>query len=204
MAMSMAESWTISAGGQVYGPYSLEQMQAFHAEKRLAAHSLIARAGEEQFHHANEDPEFAALFQPAEAPTITPAQPAAHSAAHSAAHGRFGARADGDAGSPGHFVIIAEMKSGSTSNLEEVIFSLGVAHQFGPQAWVLSSSSSINAVRTALVQKLGKHDTLFIVDSAHDKVAWFNFGPETDARIRKMWSRPTEHAGPEKQASSRT
>ena len=43
----MAESWTISAGGRVYGPYTLEQMQGFHAENRLADHSLIARAGEE-------------------------------------------------------------------------------------------------------------------------------------------------------------
>ena len=197
--MIMAESWTISAGGQVYGPYGLEQMQAFHAEKRLAAHSLIARVGQEQHHRASEDPEFAALFHPADAPAITPAQPAAHSAAP----GRFGARAESDSGSPGHFVIVADMKSRPTSGLEEEIFSLGTAHQFGPQAWVLSSQASINAVRTALAQKLGKHDTLFIVDSVHDKVAWFNFGPETDARIRKMWSRPTEHAGAEKRASSR-
>ena len=194
--MIMAESWTISAGGQVYGPYSLAQMQAFHAEKRLAAHSMIARAGEQQFHHANEDPEFAPLFQPE-----APAQPAASPAAP----GRFGARAETEmaGATPGHFVIVAEMKSRSVAGLEEEIFSLGTAHQFGPNAWVLSSHASINAVRTALVQKLGKTDTLFIVDSVHDKVAWFNFGPETDARIRKMWSRPTEYAGKEKRSSRR-
>ena len=39
------------------------------------------------------------------------------------------------------------------------------------------------------MQKLGKLDTLFIVDATHDKAAWFNFGPETDTRIRRMWSR---------------
>ena len=196
--MIMAESWTISAGGQVYGPYSLAQMQAFHAEKRLAAHSMIARAGEQQFHHADQDPEFAALFQTA---ADAPAQPAAQPAAPA----RFGARAETDiaGATPGHFVIFAEMKSRSTAGLEEEIFSLGAAHQFGPSAWVLSSHASINAVRTALVQKLGKTDTLFIVDSVHDKVAWFNFGPETDARIRKMWSRPIEYAGTEKRSSSR-
>ena len=42
----MAESWTISVGGRVYGPYSLEQMQGFHAENRLADHSLVARASD--------------------------------------------------------------------------------------------------------------------------------------------------------------
>ena len=91
------------------------------------------------------------------------------------------------------------MKSRSITGLEEEIFTLGPAHRFGPQAWVLSSEASINTIRNALVQKLGKIDTLFIVDAAHDKAAWFNFGPETDSRIRKMWSRPRT-AGTEKRA----
>jgi hypothetical protein len=197
----MAESWTISVGGRVYGPYSLEQMQGFHAENRLADHSLVARAGEEQFHPASEDTELALLFHPVPSaqaltePAIPePAQP----------H-RFGSRAEPDAGSggPSHFVVIADMKSRSITGLEEEIFTLGPAHRFGPQAWVLSSEASINTIRNALVQKLGKIDTLFIVDAAHDKAAWFNFGPETDSRIRKMWSRPTEHLGEEKRAIRR-
>jgi hypothetical protein len=95
------------------------------------------------------------------------------------------------------------MKSSSISGLEEEIFNLGQAHRFMQQAWVLSSDASINTIRNALVQKLGKIDTLFIVDAAHDKAAWFNFGPESDTRIRRMWSRPIEHAGPEKRAVRR-
>jgi hypothetical protein len=189
----MAESWTISVAGRVYGPYSLEQMQGFHAENRLADHSLVARAGEEQFHPAIEDEELATLFQSAEQPQAAP-QP----------H-RFGVRAGEDhgAGTPCHFVIIADMKSGSIMGLEEEIFSLGQAHRFQSQAWVLSSEASINTIRNALVQKLGKLDTLFIVDAAHDKAAWFNFGPESDTRIRKMWSRPVEYTGPEKRTAHR-
>ena len=50
---------------------------------------------------------------------------------------------------------------------------------------------------------MGKIDTLFIVDAAHDKAAWFNFGPETDTRIRKMWTRPIEHLGAEKRTVRR-
>jgi hypothetical protein len=192
----MAESWTISVGGRVYGPYSLEQMRSFHAESRLADHSVVARAGEEQFHPAIEDPELAPLFgaqAPAEALVSEPAQP----------H-RFGARNDADIqAAPAHFVIVADMKSRSITGLDEEIFTLGPAHRFGPQAWVLSSEASINTIRNALVQKLGKIDTLFIVDAAHDKAAWFNFGPETDTRIRKMWSRPAEPQGGEKRAIKR-
>ena len=177
----MSESWTISVGGRVYGPYSLEQMRGFHAEGRLADHSLVARAGEDQFHSANEDPALAAFFQPQH--QAAPAQPEAPSGPH-----RFGAEPEAT-GERTHYVIIADMKSRSITGLEEEIFNLGPAHRFMPQAWVLSSEVGINTIRHALVQKLGKIDTLFIVDAAHDKAAWFNFGPENDARVRRMWTR---------------
>ena len=53
------------------------------------------------------------------------------------------------------------------------------------------------------MQKLGKLDTLFIVDAVHDKAAWFNFGPEADTRIRRMWSQPVEYSGSEKRSVKR-
>jgi len=200
----MAESWTISVGGRVYGPYSLEQMQGFHAENRLADHSLVARAGEEQFHPASEDAELALLFQPA-ATEAAAEQAEPILAAEPTQPHRFGAKSEAENGheGPAHFVIVADMKSRSITGLEEEIFTLGQAHRFGPQSWVLSSEASINTIRNALVQKLGKIDTLFIVDAAHDKAAWFNFGPETDTRIRKMWTRPVDFTGSEKRAARR-
>ena len=198
----MAETWTISVGGRVYGPYSLEQMQAFHAENRLADHSLIARAGEEQFHPASEDAALAPLFQPAPAPEP---EPSVEPVMEPAQPHRFGARAEPEAADqgPAHFVIVADMKSGSIAGLEDEIFKLGQAHRFSAQSWVLCSDGSINIVRNALVQKLGKLDTIFIVDASHDKAAWFNFGPEADTRIRKMWSKPVEFAGTEKRTARR-
>jgi len=167
-------------------------MQSFHAEKRLASHSLIARQGQEQFYPAGEDPELAALFQAVAEVADQPSQPKS-----------FGMRFDPDAGSLGHFVIVADMKAGSIIALEEEIFAMGVAHRFGQQAWVLSSEASINTIRSALVQKLGKTDTLFIVDAAHDKAAWFNFGPEADTRIRMIWSRAGELPGADKKSIKR-
>ena len=183
----MTVSWTLSVGGRVYGPYSLAQMQSFHAERRLASHSLIAREGQEQFYPAGEDPDLAVLFQASAVAPVSSDQPKG-----------FGMRFDSDSGTLGHFVIVADMKARSITSLEEEIFALGVAQRFGEQAWVLSSEASINVIRNALVQKLGKTDTLFIVDAAHDKAAWFNFGPETDTRIRMIWSRTGDQAGLEK------
>lgn len=197
----MAETWTISVGGRVYGPYTLEQMQAFRAENRLADHSLVARGDDEQFHPAGEDPVLASLFHadpPREAENIPASEPAQPH--------RFGARTEPETSSSGptHFVIVADMKSGSIAGLDDEISKLGPSHRFSPQAWILSSEAPINIVRNALMQKLGKIDTLFIVDAAHDKAAWFNFGPEADTRIRKMWSKPVEFSGTEKRSVKRS
>jgi hypothetical protein len=189
----MAETWTISVDGRVYGPYTAEQMRAFQAEGRLATHSLVARAGEEQFHPAGEDADLAQLFP---APAASPSDSDANTPEPNAAAEprRFGREAESGVGERSRFVIIADMKSGSISALEEEIFNLGHAFRFMPQAWVLTSEASLNTIRHALMQKLGKIDTIFVVDTIHDRAAWFNFGPEADSRVRRMWSRTPEGA----------
>jgi hypothetical protein len=187
---AMTDSWTISVGGRAYGPYTLGQMQSFHSEGRLADHSLVARTGEDQFHPAREDAELASLF------AVQPAQPVAAPVVAAASEPlKFGRNpAAAESGEPSHFVIISEMKARPIAALEEEIFSLGQAQRFMPQAWILVSELSINQVRSALAQKLGKVDTLFIVDAAHDKACWFNFGPQNDARARALWQRPGDTA----------
>jgi hypothetical protein len=95
-------------------------------------------------------------------------------------------------GQRGRFVIIADMKSRSITGLEEEIFNLGPAYALMPQAWLVTSDLPINAMRNQLVQKLGKLDVLFIVDATHNKAAWFNLGPESDSRIRRVWSTQSE------------
>jgi hypothetical protein len=189
----MAETWSISVGSRVYGPYSIEQMHAFHAEGRLATHSLVARAGEEQFHPAGEDTELALLFPTVAAPVSEPMPEAAAPQSQPEPH-RFGRETESSASDRSRFVIISDMKTSSISALEEEIFKLGPAYRFMPQSWVLTSEASLNTIRHALMQKLGKLDTIFIVDTVHDRAAWFNFGPEADTRVRRMWSRTPEGA----------
>jgi hypothetical protein len=165
-------------------------MEAFVTEGRLARHSLVCREGESTPRPAGEYPQLASLFrQPTERPAAGPAGRTAPS---------FG-RSDRDDGARerAQFIIIADLKSGSVAALEAEIFNLGPAYPVLPQAWILSCEGSVNAVRNALVQKLGKRDVLFVVDATHNKAAWFNFGPEADARIRRIWSRtdaPTNRA----------
>jgi hypothetical protein len=188
----MSDTWIISAAGQSYGPYNLQQMQTFVGEGRLAAHSMVAPAGENNFRQASSYSELVRLFAPAgPMPSATGKFVTASGVEcdEETISPTFGRSTDEPrTGERGRFVVIADMKSGSISGLEEEVFNLGPAQPLMPQAWLLISDQPINAIRNALVQKLGKLDMLFIVDATHNKAAWFNFGLEADARIRRIWT----------------
>jgi len=184
----MSDYWIVSVSDRAYGPYTTEQMEGFAAEGRLAASSLIARAGETAFRFAGEEPQFSALFQPSKTAPVAgleslqdKGQPVAQ---------KFG-RSDTDTkpGERGRFVIITDMKSRSIQGVEEEIYKMGSAYSLLPQVWLLISEMSVNAIRNLLTPQLGKLDALFVLDATHDKAAWFNFGPEADTRIRKLWAK---------------
>ncbi|HTP75765.1 MAG TPA: DUF4339 domain-containing protein [Rhizomicrobium sp.] len=189
----MAESWNISVGGRSYGPYSFSQMQAFVAEGRLAAHSQVAPEGSADFHPAGDDTQLGALFAPAKKSEPIPSATgqfltARKNGSDDVIANTFGRGSRDERGTEhGRYLILADMKSKSISGLEEEILNLGPAYSLMPQVWILVSDQTVNGVRNALVPKLGKIDTLFIVDATHNKATWFNFGPETDARIRRVW-----------------
>ena len=180
----MADTWTLSAGGRTYGPYTFEQMQSFAAEGRLAPHSPVALDGDPLYRPAGEDARLSQLFLDTRVAPAAVAQPLrSDDSVHA-----FG-RSDSDVKPErARFLIVADMKSRSVTGLEEEIFNLGPAYALMPQAWIVSTTLSINAVRNTLIQKLGKLDVLFVVDTTHNKAAWFNFGPESEARIRRVWN----------------
>ena len=192
----MPTSWIVSVGGRAYGPYADAQMQAFASEGRLAPQSLVAVNGDTRFRAAADEPALAAFFgvaKPAPFETANSLKPADSNPTSAFGKNDETAKSSG----PAHIIIIADMKSRSIDGLEEEIFKLGPAFAFLPQAWLLSSELSVNAIRNQLVQQLGKLDALFVVDASRDKAAWFNFGPESDTRIRRNWARtpeaPTTH-----------
>ena len=192
----MSDTWNISVGGRSYGPYDLSQMQSFVTEGRLAAHSLVARTGQEIFHSASEDNQLSRLFDTAKAPIPSASGKfltAGRTTGDDTSAQSFGRGQDKvHANERGRYLILADMKSGSISGLVEEVQKLGETFQLFPQAWLLVSDQSINSVRNALVQKLGKIDVLFVVDATRNKAAWFNFGLEVDSRIRKVWSAQNE------------
>lgn len=183
----MPDTWTVNTGERTYGPYTITQLQAFASEGRLAPHSLVARTGEQEYHAAGEDPHLSNLFRTPQSVT------AIAQALRNDQPRAFGRKeSDAEPGETSHYIIIADMKSRSVAGIEEEVFALGPAYAVLPQVWLLTCDLSINAVRNALVQKLGKLDMLFVVDATRDRAAWFNFGPEADARIRRLWARAGE------------
>jgi hypothetical protein len=177
----MTSTWTIKANDRCFGPYTPEQMRSFAVEGRLAPHSLVAQGGTDRFAPAAEYDELAALFRPA---------PQAPRPVFFTAEGDLGAAYavhEPETPAPSRFVIIADMKSRSISGLEQEILRCGQAVSLMGQSWLLISDMSINALRNALIQRLGRIDMLFIADTTRNKAAWFNYGPEGDARIRRVW-----------------
>ena len=207
----MIGAWTINVSGRVYGPFSSERMRGFVSEGRLAPHSLVAREGSSDWHEARDEPEFSDVFAhrgqatsagapetnvaapaPQTAPSPQPTQPqppapAPHSSQSRAPHANGVVAGEHVTA---HFAVIIDQKAQSAaSNIEGAINSLGHSYRLTNNVWIISTDQTVSAVRNRLVQELGKADSLFVIDASRGKAAWFNFGPEADVRIRRVWQK---------------
>jgi hypothetical protein len=191
----MIGAWSINVSGRVYGPFSSERMRGFVNEGRLAPHSLVAREGSADWHEARHEPEFSDVFSHRGAPVAAvqevkavPSQaPAPGPTPSPYASQANGVSAVADQAAA-HFAVIVDQKS-QAINLESAIGSLGPCHRLTQNVWIVSTDQSVSAVRNRLVQELGKADSLFVIDASRGKAAWFNFGPEADVRIRRVWKK---------------
>lgn len=174
----MIGAWTLNVSGRVYGPYTSDRMRDFIAQGRLAPHSLVTREGSRDWHEAREEPEFSDFFRPnGAAPHFGMQGVATQQAAEHVEPARA------------QFAVIVDQKSRSPGDLEKAIMALGPAYRLSSSVWILTTDQTVNAVRNRLVQELGKLDTLFVIDATRGKAAWFNFGPEADVRIRRVWQK---------------
>jgi hypothetical protein len=178
-------SWRINVSGQVYGPYTGQQIKAFATEGRLAPHSIV-QAGDGPWITAIDDPVLGQLFVQKQAQ-----KPSAPVAAQG-----FGARAAAEsslAAAPeptsANFVVIADLRSRGSGPFEGAISRLGEAYRLNPLVWLLHTDRTAGTIRNELIQHIGQNDHLVIVDATRGKAAWFNLGPEGDSKIRRVWKR---------------
>lgn len=170
---SLNGMWRVNVSGQVYGPYTGHQLRDFAAEGRIAPHSIV-QAGDEglgPWITAIDDPVLGQLFVKSIFERSLPA-------ADTGADASFA-----------NLVVIADLRSGP-AGFETTLAKLGDSYRLSSQAWLLHTDRTVGTVRNELVQFLGSHDGLFIVDTSRGgKTAWFNLGPEADAKIRKVLRR---------------
>ena len=164
-------TWRINVSGQVYGPYTGQQIKAFAEEGRVAPHSIVQADERGPWITAIDDPVLAQLFAK---PFGRVSQPAPERGAEI---------------SSANFVVIADLRSGSQT-FETALAKLGEHYRLSSQAWLLHTALTVGGVRNELVQHMGSLDGIFIIDASRGgKTAWFNLGPEADAKIRKVWRR---------------
>jgi hypothetical protein len=180
---SGAVSWRVSVGGKVYGPYDHAQMESFVVEGRIAAHSIVASGENGPWLAATDDPLLARFFmrtasREVDAQPKPRAQPVIEQVFVTDAkqHGF-------------NYIVIADIKSRSGYGFERELAKLGDSYRLSMTVFLLRSDFPISQVRNALVQHLGKTDSLLVVEANQSKSAWFNLGPQAEAQIRRVWQR---------------
>jgi hypothetical protein len=183
--------WVLQVSGRIYGPYTGHALKEYAREGRVVPQSVVARtgqaAGEENWLAASEDPVLSTLFdntQPITAqPVLNPS-----SAEKQVSYGPRKTQVDRRA-KPTAFniMIVADVKTRSSGPMENALMSLGPSFKLSANAWVVHTPSGAPEVVNLLTQHLGSSDRLFVVDATRNRTAWFNMGPETDAKIRQVW-----------------
>ena len=202
--------WTLKYGDKIYGPYTLQAMQTYVAEGRVAGHSLIAPEGTPlgaaSWRRADEVPDFADLFSPredeipgegeteeSEYPVTRPNRPIIDGTEARPKYGPGKGQVERRKRPEScNFMIVLDVKTRYAGPLEQSIMSLGPAYKLAPNIWCVNTppETTAPALLNDLSQHIGATDTIFVVDATRDRAAWNSRGPEVDAKIRKVWRRP--------------
>ncbi|MDO8289076.1 MAG: hypothetical protein Q7T44_07640 [Parvibaculum sp.] len=207
---SSADRWLLKYGDRVYGPYSHDAMTGYIAEGRVIATSLIAPEGTaaedttwqpassvdafaESFGIPKEQdrvaPNYRSPVEQAEEQDVAAPQREVTTDArptYGPAKGQIDRRRQPETA---NFIVIMDIKARYAGQLEQAIMSLGPAYKLAPNVWCVNTDSTAAGLLNDLSIHIGKTDSMFIVDATRDRTAWHNLGPETDAKLRRVWRR---------------
>lgn len=198
--------WLLKYGDRVYGPYTHDAMKSYIAEGRVVSQSLIAPEGtlpgSDAWRPAAQTAPYAEFFGravPTPAIKPAPATPApsresdissvtaaASRSPYGSGKGQTDRRRQPETA---NFVIVMDIKARYAGPLEQAIMSLGPAYKLAPNVWCVNTNGTAAGLLNDLSVHIGKTDSMFIVDATRDRTAWHNLGPETDAKIRRVWRR---------------
>lgn len=191
------DQWYVQFDGLSYGPFSHAQMQGFVGEGRVVANSLISPDPARGYFQASAFPiynQWTAAQRDTPQPeimlptagqtqqmSVTQHEPVQY------AMGQSQQPATLQAPSPTVLLVMAEIRSAQGMPFLQALQTHGPAQRIGDTVWLLRSTVSADNLRASLSQTLSKQDRLFILDSFHNKTAWFNIGADMDQRIRDLW-----------------
>lgn len=197
----MPDQWYVQFDGLSYGPYSHGQMQSFVGEGRVIGSSLISPDPTRGFFEASAFPIYGQWAgQAQQLAQQTHMQPIMGQTGHmqvnhqepvSMAVGHPYATAELQAPVPTVLLVMAEIRSAQGMPFLQTLQTHGTAQRIGDTVWLLRGSVTADTLRSSLSRTLSKQDRLFILDSFHNKTAWFNIGADMDQRIRELWSPDT-------------
>jgi hypothetical protein len=86
--------------------------------------------------------------------------------------------------------VHAEIMSDSWHRFMTALNAMGLVCELAPGLWLLRTPLSAGLIRNTLSQTLERGDRIIVIDATRDRLAWFNLGMETDARIARVWNGP--------------
>jgi hypothetical protein len=111
-------------------------------------------------------------------------------AALASARGSFKTEPNEAAAEDANLVVYINIASGVSHSIEHELRRMGAVAEINPGLYLMRTRRTAGVVRNAMSQMLSRGDKLLVLDATRDRLAWFNLGPETDARIREVWNAP--------------
>lgn len=153
----------VQVRGQAYGPYPLGQLAGFVEEGRIRPATPVSDRPDSGWVEARRMP---GLLAPLVAPRSSKVEPVDQFA---------------------NVVVFAEIFSGAWPRFMAALEGLGQVCEMASGLWIVRTRCSAGIVRNTLSQTLDRGDRFVVIDATRDRLAWFNFGPEIDAKINQVW-----------------
>lgn len=154
--------WWVEANGKPYGPYTMAQLSRYVAEGRVRAGSKVADSADGPWLEARK---VIGLMGPGQAENDNAADSA-------------------------NVFVHAEIRSGVQHDFAAALEALGPVCELASGLWLLRTRFSAGIVRNAVSQTLRTGDRFVVIDATRNRFAWFNLGPEVDARVSAVWNGP--------------
>ncbi len=157
-----ASQWWVEANGKPYGPYSMAQLSRFVAEGRVRASTRVSESADGAWVEARQ---VMGLMGPT--------------------------RGENDnAADAANIFVHAEIRSGAQHEFAAALEALGSMCELAPGLFLVRTRFSAGIVRNTLSQTLMAGDRFAVIDATRNRFAWFNLGPEIDARVSTVWNGP--------------